>query len=72
MDAASLWHAAGQAVKRVIFAPVANISRDYDDVRRFADAARDGINRAASSGAHVRIVCCRSGFHHLQLPLCRR
>jgi hypothetical protein len=45
-------------IPRVIFAPVANISRDYDDVRRFADAATEGIKRALSAGAQVRSFFC--------------
>lgn len=30
---------------RLIFAPTGPLNRDYDDVRRFADAAASGIKR---------------------------
>ncbi|MFN3202387.1 MAG: leucyl aminopeptidase family protein [Bradymonadia bacterium] len=36
---------------RLVVAPTGNLDRDYDDVRRFADAARAGITRAREAGA---------------------
>lgn len=36
---------------RLVFAPVGALDRDYDDVRRFADAASQGIQRARDAGA---------------------
>ncbi|KAK3094658.1 hypothetical protein FSP39_004605 [Pinctada imbricata] len=36
--------------KRLIFAPTGPLNRDYDDVRRFADAAEKGIKRALQAG----------------------
>ncbi|XP_013394128.1 putative aminopeptidase W07G4.4 [Lingula anatina] len=38
--------------KRLIFAPTGPLNRDYDDVRRFADAANRGINRAVAAGSN--------------------
>lgn len=36
--------------KRLIFAPTGPLNRDYDDVRRFYDAAEKGIKRALQAG----------------------
>ncbi|XP_062613205.1 putative aminopeptidase W07G4.4 [Saccostrea cucullata] len=36
--------------RRLIFAPTGPLDRDYDDVRRFADAAEKGIKRALQAG----------------------
>ena len=36
--------------KKVIYSPTGPLNRDYDDVRRFADAARDGLKRALKAG----------------------
>ncbi len=36
---------------RLIMAPTGPVSRDYDDVRRYADAARAGVSRARDAGA---------------------
>lgn len=44
-------------VHRVIYAPIANLSRDYDDVRRYADATADGLKRASATGAQVSQQC---------------
>lgn len=35
---------------RVVFAPTGPINRDYDDIRRFSDAAEKGIKRAIKAG----------------------
>lgn len=32
---------------RLVFAPTGPLNRDYDDVRRFSDAAEKGIKRSA-------------------------
>lgn len=37
--------------KRLIFSPTGPLNRDYDDVRRFADAATAGVKRALSAGS---------------------
>ncbi len=31
--------------KRVVYAPTGKLDRDYDDVRRFSEAAEKGIKR---------------------------
>jgi len=36
---------------RLVFASVGTLTREYDDVRRYADAARDAIRRARDAGA---------------------
>ena len=36
---------------RLVLAPVGPLTNDYDDVRKFADAATDGIRRARDAGA---------------------
>lgn len=42
--------------KRLILAPTGSLSRDYDDVRRFFDAAKLAINEAKLSGSKAPIV----------------
>jgi hypothetical protein len=37
-------------VKRVIYVPIGPLNRDFDDVRRFQDAAESGIARAIKAG----------------------
>jgi len=37
--------------KRLVFSPTGPLDRDYDDVRRFGDAAAAGIKRALAAGA---------------------
>ena len=36
---------------RLIFAPTGELGRDWDDVRRYADAAKEGVRRARDAGA---------------------
>ncbi|XP_038070645.1 putative aminopeptidase W07G4.4 [Patiria miniata] len=44
--------------KALVFSPTGPINRDYDDVRRFADAAGAGIQRAITAGSkHPLLVC---------------
>lgn len=43
-------HHIDSAFKRLVFAPTGPLNRDYDDVRRFYDAAMDGVNRAIDAG----------------------
>lgn len=31
---------------RLVFAPTGPVNRDYDDIRRFSDAAESGIKRS--------------------------
>ena len=51
-DVVTLWNSTGP-VHRVLFAPIANLSRDFDDVRRYADATAEGVQRATAAGAQV-------------------
>jgi len=37
--------------KRLVFAPTGPLDRDYDDLRRFADAAEAGMKRARAAGS---------------------
>eukprot|EP00048_Salpingoeca_helianthica_P015980 m.229754 g.229754 ORF g.229754 m.229754 type:complete len:538 (-) comp17822_c0_seq1:81-1694(-) len=37
--------------RRVILSPTGPLNRDYDDVRRYADAAKSGLERALSAGS---------------------
>lgn len=37
--------------RRVVLSPTGPLGRDYDDVRRFADAAKAGLDRAVAAGA---------------------
>lgn len=40
-----------EPVRRLIYSPVGQINRDYDDVRRFRDAAYRGVKRALKAGS---------------------
>ncbi|KAF0300095.1 putative aminopeptidase W07G4.4 [Amphibalanus amphitrite] len=42
--------------KRLVFAPTGPLNRDYDDVRRFAEAADKGIQRALSAGSRSPLL----------------
>lgn len=37
--------------KRLVFAPTGPVNRDFDDVRRYGDAAAKGVKRAISAGS---------------------
>lgn len=41
----------GLPCKRLVFSPTGPLDRDYDDLRRFADAAEKGITRARAAGS---------------------
>jgi len=43
-------------IKRLIYSPVGSINRDFDDVRRFSDAALRGVKRALKSGAKRPLI----------------
>jgi len=47
----SLIYSSSAPGHRLVLAPIANISRDYDDVRRYADATAAGMKRALAAGA---------------------
>jgi leucyl aminopeptidase len=46
---------------RLVLAPTGPLARDYDDVRRIADAARAGIARARDAGARAPLLVVRAG-----------
>jgi len=48
------------SVKRLIYSPVGPINRDYDDVRRFSDAALKGVKRALKAGAKSPLIALPS------------
>jgi leucyl aminopeptidase len=50
-DGARLVMAPDLAGGRLVVAAVGSLDRDHDDVRRFADAAREGVRRARDAGA---------------------
>ena len=39
-----------------VFSPTGSLDRDIDDVRRFADAARSGIEKALSAGSKAPLL----------------
>ncbi|XP_062854766.1 putative aminopeptidase W07G4.4 [Trichomycterus rosablanca] len=43
---------------RLVFAPTGPLNRDYDDVRRFSDAASKGIKRAMKAGMQRPLLVC--------------
>ncbi|XP_030621940.1 putative aminopeptidase W07G4.4 [Chanos chanos] len=43
---------------RVVFAPTGPVNRDYDDVRRFSDAAVNGVKRALKAGMQRPLLVC--------------
>ncbi|MFQ5601454.1 MAG: leucyl aminopeptidase family protein, partial [Candidatus Krumholzibacteriia bacterium] len=55
-EAVTLQAAPGLAGGRLVMAPTGRLDRDYDDVRRYADAARQGILRARDAGARRPLV----------------
>jgi len=42
--------------KRLVFAPTGPLDRDYDDVRRYFDAAQEGIKRALQAGIRTPMI----------------
>lgn len=43
-------------VKRMVYSPVGTVDRDFDDVRRFRDAAFNGVKRALQAGAKKLVL----------------
>ncbi|XP_036953053.1 putative aminopeptidase W07G4.4 [Acanthopagrus latus] len=43
---------------RLVFASTGPVNRDYDDVRRFSDAAANGIKRALKAGMQRPLLVC--------------
>jgi leucyl aminopeptidase len=44
--------------RRLIYTPTGPVTRDYDDVRRFQEAAEKGIKRALSAGCKSPLLVC--------------
>ncbi|XP_046366254.2 putative aminopeptidase W07G4.4 isoform X1 [Haliotis rufescens] len=44
--------------RRLIFAPTGPVTRDYDDVRRYGEAATKGIKRCLKSGCKRPLLVC--------------
>ncbi|CAF1143877.1 unnamed protein product [Rotaria sordida] len=44
--------------KRLIYSPTGPTNRDFDDVRRFSEAASAGVKKALSIGAKSPIIAC--------------
>lgn len=42
--------------RRLVLAPTGPVQRDHDDVRRYAEAARNGVRRARDAGARAPLV----------------
>ncbi|XP_078421665.1 putative aminopeptidase W07G4.4 [Cetorhinus maximus] len=64
-----LVHAPDFPGARVIFAPTGPLNRDYDDVRRFGDAAAIGIKRALKAGMVKPILVCPPEEFFQEAPL---
>lgn len=55
--------------KRLIYVPTGPVTRDYDDVRRFQEAAEKGIKRALAAGCKSPLLVCPE---HDRYPLAAR
>jgi leucyl aminopeptidase len=58
-----LLHTALVSGHRLILAPVGSLQRDYDDVRCFADAAKQAVSLAKSSGSVQPLVLVQNTDH---------
>jgi leucyl aminopeptidase len=54
--------------KRVFFAPTGPLNRDYDDIRRFQDAAEKGIKRALAAGCKAPVLVCANHAKYALAP----
>ncbi|CAM4715040.1 unnamed protein product [Leuciscus chuanchicus] len=50
--------APGLPGNRLLFASTGPVNRDYDDIRRFSDAAANGIKRALKTGVQRPLLVC--------------
>lgn len=72
------------SIKRLVYSPTGPLNRDYDDVRRFEDAACKGVKRALAAGskrplvvlpstngnfAQFHVVTVLGALHALYVPL---
>ena len=53
-------------VNRMVYAPTGPVNRDYDDARRYYDAASNGIKRALAAGSKTPVLAFPSetSFEH--------
>lgn len=51
-------------IRRLVYSPVGPVNRDYDDVRRFRDAAYKGLKRALRAGAQKPIIIIPTVGHY--------
>ncbi|KAF7665093.1 hypothetical protein LDENG_00155900 [Lucifuga dentata] len=49
---------------RLVFASTGPVNRDYDDIRRFSDAAVNGIKRALKAGMQRPLLVCPAHQHY--------
>ncbi|XP_036383475.1 putative aminopeptidase W07G4.4 [Megalops cyprinoides] len=54
---------------RLVFASTGPVNRDYDDVRRFSDAAVNGIKRAMKAGVQRPLLVCPPHSSYENTPL---
>ncbi|MBN3294979.1 YH24 aminopeptidase, partial [Amia calva] len=54
---------------RLVFACTGPVNRDYDDVRRFSDAAINGIKRALKAGMKRPLLVCPPHSDYKESPL---
>ncbi|XP_077866008.1 putative aminopeptidase W07G4.4, partial [Saccoglossus kowalevskii] len=57
------------AITRLIFAPTGPLNRDYDDVRRFGEAACAGLKRALKAGCKSPLLVCPPNSNYDQAVL---
>jgi len=50
--------------EKLIFAPTGPLNRDYDDVRRFEDAALKGVKRALAAGCKTVLLVCAPAVYN--------
>jgi leucyl aminopeptidase len=55
--------------KRLIYSPTGVVTRDYDDVRRFSDAASAGVKKALSVGSRSPVVASFGSKQYQQATL---
>ncbi|MBN3317502.1 YH24 aminopeptidase, partial [Atractosteus spatula] len=54
---------------RLVFACTGPVNRDYDDVRRFSDAAVSGVKRAVKAGVQRPLLVCPPHSSYAKSPL---
>ncbi|XP_069036931.1 putative aminopeptidase W07G4.4 [Lepisosteus oculatus] len=54
---------------RLVFACTGPVNRDYDDIRRFSDAAVSGVKRAVKAGVQRPLLVCPPHSSYAESPL---